>query len=197
MGGDGPVGAVILAAGMSRRYGSPKQLAMIDGRTLFEHAMEAALAAELAPVVAVVPVWLPRPASLDDERVRWIRNAFPERGMSLSLRLGFGALGDRVAAALILLGDQLGIAPSTVSAILAARGERPFVAAEAGGVMSPPVLVERGHFQLVEDLRGDIGLRGWLAANPDLVQPVTVSNHPPDIDTPDDLGQVAAPRMRR
>jgi molybdenum cofactor cytidylyltransferase len=196
MGGDGPVGAVILAAGMSRRYGSPKQLAVIGGRMLLEHAIDAALAAELAPVIAVVPVWLPRPASLDAGRLRWIRNPFPERGMSLSLRLGFGALEDRVAAAIVFLGDQPGVAPSTIAGILAARDERPVVAAEAGGVMAPPVLVERSHFQLVGGLSGDIGLRGWLAANPDLVQGVMVSNHPPDVDTPDDLGQVAAPRMR-
>ena len=196
MGGDGPVGAVSLAAGMSRRYGSPKQLVEIGGRTLVEHALEAALAAELAPVVAVVPVWLPRPASLDDERVRWIRNPFPERGMSLSLRLGFGALEDRLAAAVVLLGDQPRVAPSTIGEILAARGERPIVAAEAGGVTAPPVLIERSHFHLIEGLSGDIGLRGWLAANPELVQAVTVSNHPSDIDTPDDLGRVTAPRMR-
>ena len=196
MGGDGPVGAVILAAGMSRRYGSPKQLVMIDGRTLLEHAIEPALAAELAPVVAVVPVWLPRPASLDREGVCWIQNPFPERGISLSLRLGFAAFEDRAAAAMVFLGDQPAVAPSTIAGILAARGERPVVAAEAGGVTAPPVLVERSHFQLVEDLSGDTGLRDWLAANPDLVQPVTVRNHPPDIDTPDDLGQVAPPRMR-
>jgi molybdenum cofactor cytidylyltransferase len=196
VGGDGPVGAVVLAAGMSRRYGSPKQLELVEGRTLLEHAIATALAAHLAPVVAVVPVWLPRPASLHGERVRWVRNPFPERGMSLSLRLGFSALDDEVSAAVILLGDQPGVASSTIAAILAGRGERPVVAAEAGSVLAPPVLVERGYFQLVMGLSGDIGLRAWLAANPDLVQAVRVSSHPPDIDTPDDLGPVATPRMR-
>ena len=158
MGGDGPVGAVILAAGMSRRYGSPKQLVMMEGRTLLEHAIEAALAARLAPAVAVVPVWLPRPASRDGERVRWVRNPFPERGMSLSLRLGFGALEDRLAAAVVLLGDQPRVAPSTIGEILAARGERPIVAAEAGGVTAPPVLIERSHFHLIEGLKAKHGL---------------------------------------
>ncbi|MDQ2854356.1 MAG: NTP transferase domain-containing protein, partial [Chloroflexota bacterium] len=93
---DRSVGAVILAAGTSRRYGSPKQLVVIDGRTMLERAIEAAMAAGLTPVVAVVPAWLPRPAGLDSEQLRWVRNAFPERGMSLSLRLGFDALGNEV-----------------------------------------------------------------------------------------------------
>src|SRR5206468_4231393 len=33
------VGAVILAAGASRRYGSPKQVVMIAGRTVLEHVV--------------------------------------------------------------------------------------------------------------------------------------------------------------
>ncbi len=196
MSGDEPVGAVILAAGMSRRYGSPKQLAELDRRSLLEHAIGAALAARLDPVVVVVPVWLLRPASLEGSALRWVLNPFPERGMSLSLRLGFGALGDDAAAAIVLLGDQPGVPASTIATLLAARGERPVIAAEADGILAPPVLVERSRFALIEHLSGDIGLRAWLAANPELVQAVPVGNHPPDIDTPADLARMATPRMR-
>ncbi|MGZ8562439.1 MAG: nucleotidyltransferase family protein [Candidatus Limnocylindria bacterium] len=196
MSGDGPVGAVILAAGMSRRYGSPKQIAEVDGRTLLEHAIDGALTAGLAPVVAVVPVWLSRPFSLKSDALRWVRNPFPERGMSLSLRLGLGALDDDATAAVVLLGDQPRVPQSTIAAVLAARGVRPVVVAESGGILAPPVLVERSHFHLVEQLSGDIGLRGWLASNPHVLQAVPVGNHAPDIDTPDDLGRLRDPRMR-
>ena len=192
MSGDGRVGAVILAAGRSRRYGSPKQLALTGGWTLLEHAIAAALGAGLAPVVAVVPVWLSRPASLEASGVEWIRNPFPERGMSLSLRLGFGALHDEVAA-VILLGDQPGVPRSTIAAVLAARGDRPVVATEANGIQAPPVLVERSHFHLVGRLDGEIGLRGWLASNPNLVLAVPVADHAPDIDTPEDLSRLRDP----
>ncbi len=193
MSADGPVGAVILAAGASRRYGSPKQLVVVDGRTLLEHAIAVALEAGLAPVVAVVPVWLSRPARLADERMRWIRNPFPERGLSLSLRLGFEALGEGVAAAVILLGDQPRVPRSTIASVLAARGSAPVIAATAGGILAPPVLVERSHFQLADGLSGDAGLRGWLAAHPELVREVPVAEHPPDVDTPEDLGRIGGP----
>jgi molybdenum cofactor cytidylyltransferase len=191
--GDGPVGAVILAAGASRRFGSPKQLAVVDGRTLLEHAIGAAAGAGLRPVAVVVPVWLTRPASLTSEELRWVRNPFPERGLSLSLRLGLAAVGADVAAVVILLGDQPRVAPAAIAAVLAARGERPVVAAEAGGVQAPPVLVERSHFGLAEDLVGDVGLRGWLAANPELVLGVPVAAHAADVDTPGDLGRLGGP----
>jgi molybdenum cofactor cytidylyltransferase len=181
---------VILAAGASRRFGSPKQLAMIDGHTLLEHAIGTALAAHLAPVVAVVPVWLSPAAAPDVDDVEWVRNPFPERGLSLSLRLGFGALGDAVAAAVILLGDQPRVPQSTIASLLAARGGRPVIAAEADGTQAPPVLVERSHFRVVEGLGGDIGLRSWLSANPELVQGVPVTAHARDVDTPEDLSRV-------
>jgi molybdenum cofactor cytidylyltransferase len=183
---------VILAAGASRRYGSPKQLVVVDGRTLLEHAIAAAQTAELAPIVAVVPVWLSRPARLDDD-LRWIRNPFPERGISLSLRLAFDALGDQVEAALILLGDQPRVEPATIAAVLAARGAQPLIAASAGGVLAPPVLIERSHFSLVAEVNGDVGLRQVLVANPELVRVVEVDAHPPDVDTPDDLGRILGP----
>ena len=187
---DRPVGAVILAAGGSRRYGSPKQLAVVDGRTLLEHAIESAVAADLAPVAAVVPVWLSRPARLNQAWLRWIRNPFPERGMGLSLRLGLEALGDDVSAALILLGDQPRMPAATIAAVLRARGDRPIVAALADGVMAPPVLLERTHFHLADGLSRDVGLREVLRSNPDLVTAAQVAGQAPDIDAPGDLDRL-------
>ncbi len=190
---DHPVGAVILAAGASRRYGSPKQLVVVDGLTLLEHALDSAATAGLLPIVAVVPVWLSRPARFEDDRLRWIRNPFPERGLSLSLRLGFGTLGADVEAAVILLGDQPRIPAATIAAILAARGERPVVASSAGGILAPPILIERSHFALLEGLSGDLGLGQFLRAQPELVRSVEVVGHPPDVDTPADLGRLTGP----
>jgi CTP:molybdopterin cytidylyltransferase MocA len=186
------VAAVVLAAGESRRYGSPKQLALLDGRTLLEHVLELARSAGLEPIVAVVPPWLTRPAAMDDERLSWVRNSHPERGMSHSLKLGFEALPDEVAAAVILLGDQPRLPLGHLHAIRAARGARPIIASRHGGVTSPPVLVERSHFGLVADAGGDIGLREVMARHPDLVRAVDAAAPIPDVDTLRDLERLHA-----
>jgi molybdenum cofactor cytidylyltransferase len=183
------VAAVVLAAGESRRFGSPKQLALLGDRTLLEHVIERARRAGLSPVVAVVPVWLTRPAaSADDGVLRWIRNPDPERGMSHSLRLGFAALPDDVAAAVILLGDQPGVPVEHLQALRDARGRHPFVATLSRGILQPPVLVERSHFADVQAPSGDIGLRELLRANRTLVTPVPAAHPIADVDTPDGLG---------
>jgi CTP:molybdopterin cytidylyltransferase MocA len=178
------VAAVVLAAGESRRFGSPKQAAMLRDRTLLEHVLTLAARAGLDPIVAVIPTWLDR--QTEAEGVRWVTNPHPERGMSESLQLGFAALPEDVGAALILLGDQPTLPASSIAAILARRGERPIVAARSGGHATPPVLVERGQFQLVKHATGDRGLRDVLRAHPDLVVTVAVPSAP-DVDTPADL----------
>lgn len=186
------VAAVILAAGESRRYGTPKQLAELEGRTLLEHVLQLAVEAGLRPVVAVVPVWLSRPAAYNDpEALRWVRNPHPERGMSHSLRLGFAALPPEVEAALILLGDQPQVPVRHLQAVVAARGERPLIATSVDGTLTPPVLVERSHFGIVDEPGGDVGLREVLNAHPEWVVAVEPLQPIPDVDTPDDLARLA------
>jgi CTP:molybdopterin cytidylyltransferase MocA len=177
------VAAVILAAGKSRRFGSPKQVARLGERTLLEHVVDLARQAGLDPIIAVVPDWLHD----RDPGVDWVANDRPEWGMSHSLRLGIAALPDEVAAGVILLGDQPTLSAGGISALLAARGEKPIVATSEAGRIGAPVLLERSHFAVVEQPRGDIGLREILAAHPELVQPVEVVEHVPDVDTPADL----------
>ncbi len=184
------VGAVVLAAGESRRFGGRKQLARLAGRTLLEHVLVAAHDARLSPIVAVVPIWLSRPRDWDAADLLWVRNAYPERGLSHSLQQGFAALPPTVAAALILLGDQPTIEAEAIDALLAARGNRPIVASRAGDVLGPPIVVERRQFDIVRELSGDSGLRAVLSEHPGWVTTVEVAAHPVDVDTPDDLAHL-------
>jgi molybdenum cofactor cytidylyltransferase len=192
---EGPlrIGAVILAAGESRRFGGPKQLALLDGRSLLEHVVQRALSAELNPVVTVVPLWLKRPTNLADPALRWIHNPNPERGLSHSLRMGFQALPEEVEAAVILLGDQPIVPLTDLQRLIGARGRQPIIGLRAEGRIGPPLLVERSHFMIVEEAHGDIGLREILRLHPEWVAGVEVEAHTPDVDTPDDLADLERP----
>ena len=60
-------------------------------------------------------------------------------------------------------------------------------------MLAPPVLIERTHFRLVDELTGDVGLRHLLREHPSLITPVAVPAHAADIDTPADLGRTGGP----
>lgn len=175
--------AVILAAGLSTRFGSPKQLARIGDRTMLERVIGLAREAGLAPIVVVVPPDLGMPADIIA-----VPNDAPDEGLSRSLHLGFGALPAGVDAALILLGDQPTMAVESIRRVLASTDEgSQVVAASAGGRLAPPILVMRVAFRLVDGAEGDAGLAPVLARHLDLVTQVEVGEHPRDVDEPADL----------
>jgi CTP:molybdopterin cytidylyltransferase MocA len=176
------IAAVILAAGSSTRFGSPKQVARFGDATMLEAVVGIARSAGLAPIVVVG-----RPDAALPAYVVLVTNDAPQLGLSRSLRLGLRALPVDVAAAVILLGDQPTLPAATIAAVLGARGERPIVAASADGLLAPPVLVERSQFGIADGLSGDIGLRQVLTRHPKLVTAVEVEAHAPDVDTPADL----------
>ncbi len=176
------VAGLILAAGASTRFGSPKQEARIGDQSMLEVVIGIARCAGLDPVVAVVAPGIAVPRSVVS-----VINAVPSEGLSRSLRMGLAALLPETEAAVILLGDQPSLAPSTVRLLLDDRSGRPVVAAFADGRIGPPILLRRDAFGLVEGATGDEGLRTVLAAHPDLVTNVPVGVHARDVDTPADL----------
>jgi CTP:molybdopterin cytidylyltransferase MocA len=179
-----PVAGVILAAGLGRRFGGPKVVARLGDETLLMRVSHIARDAGLDPVLAVVPRGTETPA-----RVEAVVNSDPARGLSSSLRLGIAAVPAN-RAALVLLVDQPTMPKETISAVLAARGRRPLVVATAEDRYGPPVLIEPEAFDLVSDLSGDVGLRDLLVSRPDLVEPVPVPSHAPDVDTAADLDRL-------
>lgn len=178
--------AVILAAGSSARFGSPKQLARVGGgSTMLEAVVGAAMRAGLDPIIAVVPPGLSPP-----EALIVVRNEHPEAGMSRSLRLGLAAVPPDRGAAVVLLADQPTVDDALLGRVIGARGSTPIVATRAGELLGPPVLLEREAFVLVDRLSGDVGLRRLLRANPQLVTPIGVDVPIPDVDEPADLERI-------
>lgn len=182
------VAAVILAAGASTRFGSPKQLARIGHRTMLEAVAAAADDAGLHPILAVVPSAISVPPGVVP-----VINDEPTAGLSRSLQLGVAAVPVEADAAVILLGDQPTIEASLIREVVGAPSpERLIVATDARNVLAPPVLLMRGAFDVVSLLDGDIGLRSLLDRRRRSVQTVQVERHAPDVDTPADLEALGA-----
>ena len=194
------IAGLVLAAGASTRFGSPKVLAQLDGRPLLEHVLETARAAGLAPIVVVEG----DAADAIEAGVRWagerrVRNPDPGRGLSSSLRIGLGAIAalePPVDGVVLLLGDQPLTRRDVIEALLAAAAEDPegppiLSPRYAGGGGPHPVLIRRPAFALVGEATGDRGLGPILARHPELVRELPVPGVNPDVDTPADLAAVA------
>ena len=189
--------ALVLAAGASRRFGSPKLIASLLGRPLLQHVLDAVAGAGLDDVVVV----LGERAAEVEQAMAWraerrVVNPRPQDGLSSSLRLGLDAAAEDPAAdaVLVVLGDQPSLRPGTIAAVLAAAGrsDRPLVRARYPDDDAPnPVLVRRPAWALVAGLEGDRGLGPLLGLRPDLVLEVPVDGANPDVDTPDDLARLA------
>lgn len=179
------VAAVVLAAGASSRFGSPKQLAPFADGTMLDAVIIAARRAGLDPLLVVAPASIPLP----DGAVR-VSNDDASAGLSHSLRLGLAAVPAETAA-IILLGDQPTVTPAHLLRLMLSRGPVPIVATSAGGVLAPPVLLEPEAFALAGRVDGDQGLRDILRTHSEDVAAVPVSRHLPDVDEPSDLMALA------
>ena len=181
------VAAVILAAGASTRFGSPKAAVRIGSRTMLQVVVDTATAAGLSPVIVVAPSSMAVP-----ESAIAVRNDAPERGMSRSLQLGITAVPPDAEGAVVLLADQPTVSVEHLRGLDGWRGGTPVVATRAASVLGPPVLIEREGFELVAGIGGDAGLRDLLRADASLV---TAVDHAavPDVDTAADLVRITEP----
>ncbi|HEX9415515.1 MAG TPA: nucleotidyltransferase family protein [Gaiellaceae bacterium] len=160
---------MVLAAGASTRFGSPKQ------RLLLPSVLERVRQSAVDNVIVVLG------AHDVETDARTIRCAEWARGPGASLRCGLAALAVDTEAAVVVLADGPRLAPAAVDRVIAHwRGHAgEVVAATYGGQRSHPVLIERSAWDRVPD-EGLKSFRAVTVACDDL-------GIPGDVDTPADL----------
>lgn len=186
------IAGVVLAAGGASRFGSPKQLAELEGRPLLQHAIDAVLG-----VSAVDPVVVVLGASA--ERVREavvLRRARPvvchdwAEGMAASLRCGIEAVGD-ADWVIVTLGDQPRVTSEVIAAIADEAASAPAgvtaIRAMYDGVPGHPVALSRAMLPGVAKLRGDVGARELLGSASVRTFEAGRLCDPVDVDTPEEL----------
>ena len=181
-------GGLVLAAGGSSRFGSPKQLAEVDGRPLLQHAVEAVAAVEAVDdVVVVLGAEHESVASkVAFGRARAVVCPDWHRGQAASVRCGLSVLSgcDQVV---VVLGDELGVTAALIADVLAAaRGGS--ARATYAGRPGHPVVLGRDALARAGELSGDTGFRDLLGDARTFEAGHLADPH--DIDTPQDLEQI-------
>ena len=186
----GAIVGLVLAAGAGRRFGSPKQLAMFEGRPLLEHVLLAmAGARRLDGVVVVLGAHAEAVlAGVERHGASAVICADWEEGQAASLRTGVAAVAGRADAVVVTLGDQPAIDARAIDRVVASRdGVSLAVRASYRGRPGHPVLLERALLERVAALRGDAGARGLLAGATVKLVPCDGLGSDLDIDTVEEL----------
>jgi CTP:molybdopterin cytidylyltransferase MocA len=187
------VAGLLLAAGAGRRLGRPKALVEIGGMTLADRGVELLRAGGTDPVFMVTgAVELELPGVLTVPNPDWAT------GMGSSLRAGLAALGDQpgsTEAVVVALVDQPLIGAETISRLIDSfRRGADLVAASYDGKRRNPVLLARRYWaDVAAAAEADLGARGFLQANQDLITLVECGDigRPDDLDTGEDLERIA------
>lgn len=185
--------AVVLAAGASRRFGSPKALASWGETCLLGHAIQTAAAAvQTAPWVVLGAAAEEIEAALQPLCLQYrpLRAADWTAGLSASLQVAIRAIETQssATAALVLLGDQPVLQPADLQQLITLWRSDPDqpVAAEYAGHVGAPCILPRRMFASVQTLRGDQGARTLLRSAAGLrCLPLAAAAW--DVDTPEDL----------
>jgi len=165
------VAAIVLAAGEGRRFGSQKLLAPLRDRPLLQHALDAANASALTPIVVVLGADAAViAASVRSGRAQIVHNPDHATGQASSLRVGLRAL-DTSDAVVVVLGDQPNVTAALLDALVVAQRSSgaPAIVCVQNGRRSPPTLLHRDLWTEVDALRGDTGARDVLARHQDVV----------------------------
>ena len=183
--------AIILAAGESKRMGSPKMLLPWMGRTIIEQVVENVLSSEVSGAVVVLGASADEVKSVTSGyRVFHCFNEDYRRGMLSSVQCGFSALPESCTAVVVMPGDQPMIGAGEINRVIAARAE------SGKGIVMPAYRGKRGHPLLIgSSYREEVmtlpdieGLRALAARHPgDVLEAATEDPSVlRDIDTRED-----------
>jgi nicotine blue oxidoreductase len=161
--------AIVLAAGASTRFGSPKQ------RLLLEPVLERVRASSVEDVVVVLGAHEVETSARAVHCPEW------ERGIGASLRCGLEALAEGTKAAVVVPADGPDLSPAAIDRVIEVWHESAadVVAASYGGQRLHPVLLARPVWNRIPD-EGARSLPALLVACDDL-------GPPGDVDFADDL----------
>lgn len=182
--------AIVLAAGSASRFGSSKQLAMINGTPLVQRA--ALVAAEVCGDNTVLVTGHNRQAvseACNPLRGFLVANENYADGLGTSLAQAVQSVRHTAQAIIVLLADQAMVTSQHVQALCNAwtGTDNEIVATAYANTTGAPVLFPHGCFDDLAALQGDSGGRHLLADERFEVKTVVFEPAAIDIDTPDDL----------
>jgi molybdenum cofactor cytidylyltransferase len=186
---------LVLAAGESRRLGQPKQLLPYGGATLLDHVLGVARLCAFDQLVCVLGSDAAAiREQVDLSGVEVVENpGSGRRGCSSSIAAALGTVDPGSGVLVLLLGDQPGVKPEAVEALLGGRAGAPLAVCRYENGRGHPFAFGRDVFPDLAALHGDKGVWKLLDRRAaDVVDVQLAGPVPLDVDTWDDYTAVLA-----
>ena len=182
---------LLLAAGASRRMGSPKQLLPMVQGTLLDHVLGVCQEARLGPVWVVLGAYADQilPGLPKGTYHVLVHEAWAE-GMGSSLAAGIRAISPlpEIREVMIVLADQVKLSSDALCQLLdayRASGKSMAVSVFEDG-SGPPSVFGRRWFEELTQLSGDEGAKPLVKAHPTALLRVAIPEAAVDVDTWED-----------
>jgi molybdenum cofactor cytidylyltransferase len=191
-----PTAGIILAAGMASRFGIPKLLIKIKGRTLIERIVDASLGSKLERIVLVLGHRFADTIRVlahrtENPRLQIVENTDYRDGMSRSLHLGLQPVQHNYPSVMFLLADQPLVGSEMIDLLLETYwdSDKNICVPVCQGQKGNPTIFSRPFYSKILDIKGDVGARGIILNHPNHVLNLETDDHSFffDIDTPADL----------
>jgi molybdenum cofactor cytidylyltransferase len=182
----------ILAAGQSKRLGTPKQLLMYEGNTLINRLINIVKHAGDFPITLVLGAYADQIISqLSTDKLNVVMNPHWEEGMGSSIRLAVQHIMEHspdVDSIMILVCDQPFISATHIHGILDMQHHtgKPIVASYYDGTAGTPALFHKDTFVALLSLQGDSGAKKFINTKMFEVAKMPFERGRIDIDTQDD-----------
>ena len=187
-----PIAVLILAAGASKRMGSPKQLLAWKNTTLLGNAVETAKASKAADIYVVLGANASAIGmAISKAGISAIANKDWQIGMGTSIAAGINYFIDEnksYQAVLILLCDQPLISTAYLDAMInnfEAR-DKGIVATKYGNKAGVPALFDQKYFKVLKALKGDKGAKRILERHSTDLLLLDAAGMEVDLDTGED-----------
>ncbi|MFT4886085.1 MAG: molybdenum cofactor cytidylyltransferase [Pseudohongiellaceae bacterium] len=179
-------GAILLAAGLSSRFGASKLLAELDSGTTVFAQTYSRLKLAVSDILVVTHPDIAKQLMTICPELLVFDNAHDGMGATLAFAVKNTSSWD---SALICLADMPFISAATYKEIAAASDAKSIVVPIYQGKKANPVSFGSHFFSELQKLSGDTGGRELLQRHPGSIRNLRVSEHAvlDDIDTPDDL----------
>jgi len=190
------VGAIILAAGGSSRFGQAKQLLSFQGESLVRRAVRTTIEAGCACVTVVVGDARDRiETELRETPAVIVENPEWQRGLGTSIRCGLRhllSLRPEIDAVVLLACDQPFADASVITSLIAQRenSHKPIVACSYANTLGIPALFDRACFESLLALPDDSGAKALIESRSADVAQIEFEKGAIDIDTPADFERI-------